>query len=463
MFARGNRLVLKHAHEENHAPRSQCVFAVQGDIIRDFEKYKGAVEGKVIQLKNGVPVLLEKNANETSACFSVWMQRGSRDEKPSEAGLSHLVEHMIYKGAGPNCEIKPHTIEGVGGYANANTSREEITYYAIMPSSQAVVGAEVIAKSVISPSFPEEGLATEKGVVLSEFGVYNDDPELKTMVRLNGLLWSAPFGRDELGSKKVVREAERSTIVKFHEAHYHAGNFFVVVTGNFDESAVMNVLEKTIGETTNRGPAKKRRTPALYTGKEHLRIYLDNVHLTFGAHAQPSGSIKDVMTAEAMNIILGGTATASRLFEEIREKRGLAYSISTGFEFYSDVGVYSIYCDPTPKNALTASQVVMREVGKISATEPTEHEVHMARNQLIYQAMSDLHNSDNRMWEVGDWFQTTGRYVGVDELIAHAKEVIAADITLAAKRIFGDELSLVSAGKGPGVHQKDLRVRLEQD
>ncbi|MCE9536161.1 MAG: insulinase family protein [Nitrospirae bacterium] len=280
-------------------------------------------------LDNGVRVVTERMPTLKSVTVGIWVNTGSRDEQPPQAGYSHFIEHMLFKGTRKRSSAEiSREIDALGGEMNAFTSRETTTYYVKVLDQQLPHALELLSDLFHHSRFVPKDIEKEKQVVLEEIRMVQDDPEdLVQELHMGQVLGRHPLGRSILGREKTVRGLRRQDLLSYIAAHYDSNQTVVSIAGNFDQNKLDLLVAKYFGKgrSAKAAHANGRRPPDLRGGVLLKKKKLEQVHLCLGLKGVPAGH-QDRYALYALNSVLGGSVS-SRLFQEVREKRGLVYSI----------------------------------------------------------------------------------------------------------------------------------------
>ncbi|MFT6671918.1 MAG: putative Zn-dependent peptidase, partial [Afipia broomeae] len=305
----------------------------------------------ITKLSSGLTVVTDTMAHLETAALGVWTGVGGRDEKPDEHGMSHLLEHMAFKGTTRRTSQQiAEEIEAVGGDLNAATSNETTAYYARVLKADVPLALDVLSDILANPSFDAEELEREKSVIEQEIGAAQDTPDDLVFEHLSELSYpDQPMGRSLLGTPQTLAGFSRDNLQNYLSTHYHGPDMVVAAAGAVDHKSVVAEVEQRFAsfEAT---PAPKP-SPAMF-GKGGSRVIhrdLEQAHLTLALEGLPQSDLS-LFSLQVFTNILGG-GMSSRLFQEVREKRGLCYSIYTFHAAYSDTGFFGLYTGTDPADA----------------------------------------------------------------------------------------------------------------
>jgi predicted Zn-dependent peptidase len=373
-----------------------------------------------------------------TASLGVWVASGSRDERRDEHGISHLLEHMAFKGTRRRSARQiAEEIEAVGGDLNAATSAETTAYYARMLKADVPLALDVLADILSDPTFDREELIREQSVIVQEIGAVADTPDDLIFEHLNALAFpDQPIGRSILGTPKTVRSFDGGKLRDYLARHYRAPDIVVAAAGAVDHAAVVADVEQRFAGFD--GPASPLAEPARFGGGSHVeKRELEQVHI---AMALPGVAVTDdsLYSLQVFTNVLGG-GMSSRLFQEARERRGLCYSIYSFHMPYTDTGMFGLYAGT---DAADTSELMRVIVGEIAGTADTisEPEVARAKAQMKAGLLMALESSGARIEQLARQMITRGRPMPADELVAKV-DAVTVDSARAAGR------ALIARGK----------------
>lgn len=399
----------------------------------------------VNRLSNGVPVIIDRETHSQCAAMGIHFSVGARNETKANNGAAHFLEHMAFKGTKTrNTQQIIAQMEDIGADPNAFTSHEATMYYMSGLGSDAPVFARLLGDIVANSILPQDEMEIERGAIIQEIGMYKDNPQAVLFSNAQMTAFKGqPLGAAILGPVENIQNFKRGVLKSFMDRHYHAGNMLVAVAGNVDEKAVIDVLEKTIGHVGDRG--RSVAAPARYVGgsvHEDRATQQLQLVLQFQSAAVTD---PDYMAARILSAVLAG-GMSSRLFREIREKRGLVYTIGASPTAYKDAGTFSIYAGTGEKQAATLIPVLCDELNKIRTDGPTAGEL----QRVIASAKVSLARAegsmDGRMRALPGAFLNFGKIDTAAERMKQIEAVTADDIKRVANRIFGSTLTLSTVG-----------------
>lgn len=399
----------------------------------------------VSTLKNGLRVVSDTIPSVETVTVGAWADVGSRFESASENGLSHMLEHMAFKGTKKRSAYDiAEEIENVGGYLNAYTSREHTTYYARLLKEDLELGVDVLGDILQNSTFSQEELERERGVIIQEIGQAEDTPDDVVFDLMQQAAYpDQPIGRPILGTIDLVNNFTRDDLSGYMASHYKSENMAVVAAGNLDHDIFVKMVEDHFSDLDVKRKHVKDR--AIYSGGEtRVQRDLEQVNLLFGFDGM-SFDDPDYYASQVMSMIFGG-GMSSRLFQEVREKRGLVYSIYSYMGSYVDGGTFGIHAGTGPDQVSELVPVVASEFNKL-CQNVSNKEVDRAKAQIKAGILMSLENTTSRMEQLGRQQMIFGRHVPREETLEKIDQVDAAAIKKSATRIMsGSPLSLGAIG-----------------
>jgi predicted Zn-dependent peptidase len=405
---------------------------------------------EVTTLKSGINVVTDTMPHLETASLGVWVASGSRDERPNEHGISHLLEHMAFKGTRRRSARQiAEEIEAVGGDLNAATSAETTAYYARVLKADVPLALDVLADILSDPTFSREELTREQSVIVQEIGAVADTPDDLIFEHLNAIAFpDQPLGRSILGTAKTVRSFQDGTLRDYLGRHYRAPDIVVAAAGAVDHAAVVAEVEKRFSSFT--GPASPLPEPAKFGGGSHVeKRELEQVHI---AMALPGVAVTDdaLYSLQVFTNILGG-GMSSRLFQEARERRGLCYSIYSFHMPYSDTGMFGLYAGTDAADTAELMRVIVGEI--LGAAESiTEPEIARSKAQMKAGLLMALESSGARIEQLARQMITRGRPIPVDELVEKVDAVTVESARAAGRALIArGKMATAVIGLGSGL------------
>ncbi len=409
---------------------------------------------QISTLANGLRVLSEEMPQIETASIGVWVDVGARYETADVNGVSHLLEHMAFKGTKRRTALAiAEEIEAVGGHVNAYTSREQTAYYAKVMKEDISLAVDILADILQHSTFAEEELAREREVVIQEIAQAHDTPDDVVFDQFQEIMYpDQPLGRTILGPAAQVETYSRDVLADYMGAHYSAQRMVVVGAGRLNHDVMVELAEKAFIDL----PAAQSTDSltAIYEGGDKRTTReLEQAHLVLGFDGVAYGDA-DYYTAQLLSTLLGG-GMSSRLFQEIRERRGLAYSVFSFASSYTDGGVFGVYCGTGPNKLAELTPVIADELHKICETVTSE-EVDRARAQLKSSLLMSLESSSSRCERLGRQMLIFNRSIPIEEMVAEIDAITAEDVVRTAVRIIrGSRPSLAALGPVSGLESYD--------
>ncbi len=426
------------------------------EAIRTMNKSAGhtalsQVAGAITTLANGVRVVTQHMPQVETASLGVWVDVGARHETAAENGISHFLEHMAFKGTTRrSARAIAEEIEQVGGELNAATGLESTAYFARVLKADVGLALDIIADILLEPKYTADELERERDVILQEIAATRDSPDEIAYDLLADVAFPGQsIGRAILGTADTVANFSVADLRGFLGSHYHAGNLVVAAVGHVDHAAVVRHAEALFGGLSPRdGKAGARFAPATYIGgTRHSTKTFEQSHLLMGFEG-PGYRDPSFFTAQVFSGLFGG-GMSSRLFQEVREHRGLCYSIYSSFWGLGDTGMLNIHAATGHAMLPGLIDVVRAECERVAGSLPDAREVDRAKAQLKAGLLMSLESSGSRVEQVARQVLVHNRVIGADELVARVDAVSAADIRAFAEQMLAAKpASAVVVGTG---------------
>jgi predicted Zn-dependent peptidase len=388
---------------------------------------------KISRIFNGLTVISDPMAQLESAAVGVWVNTGTRNETKRVMGVSHMLEHMAFKGTQRrNAREIAEEIEAVGGYLNAYTSREQTAFHARVLKADVPLALDILADILTAPTFEEIELERERQVVLQEIGQARDTPDDIVFDHLQAVIYpDQPMGWPILGEDETVTGFRREDLRAYMNANYRAADMTLVASGAVDHETIVKLAEEKFANL-NRGNVPEA-LPALYVGGDMRGSHeLEQAHVTF-AFPGVANDDPDYYAAQIYVTALGG-GMSSRLFQEAREKRGLCYSIYAFAHSAKDSGTIGVYAGTGEAEAAEISAVVAGEMALL-AEGATETEVARAKAQLKSSLLMGLERPGSRAEQIAGQMFALGRVLTVEEMVSKLDAVDATEVRRFASRI----------------------------
>jgi predicted Zn-dependent peptidase len=402
---------------------------------------------EVTRLPSGLSVVTDSMPHLQSAALGVWVGAGSRDERPDEHGISHLLEHMAFKGTKRrNAREIAETIEAVGGDLNAATSVETTGYFARVLKNDVPLALDVLADILSEPTFDPEELRREQNVIVQEIGATEDAPDDLVFDRLQETAFpKQPLGRSILGTPETVRSFNSAKLRAYLNRNYKAPDMLVAAAGAVDHRRIVEEVEKRFASFG--GPAGPEPQPAQFEGGTRVETRdLEQVHIAMALHGVAVGD-PQLYSLQVFTSALGG-GMSSRLFQEVREIRGLCYSIHAFHMPYSDTGLFGLYAGTDEADAPELMRVVIDQIGNATETLK-ESEINRAKAQMKAGLLMALESSEARIGQLARQMIAYGRPIPLEEIVAKV-EAVTLESARAAGRALLERGRPAIAALGPG-------------
>ncbi len=401
------------------------------------------------ELDSGERVISERVPSVRSVALGFWIGAGSRDEKDDRAGVSHFIEHLLFKGSQSyDAQEIAETFDAMGAELNAATSREHTVVYCRVPDRHVEKAVDVMTDMVFAPAFAE--LDQERDVVLEEIAMYEDTPqELVHDLFSEAVFGPHALGRPVIGTADVISTVSRRAIGAYHRSMYTGGNIVVSAAGNIQHDKLVALLQKAErgNEAARRGPRVRRplvRTPP--PGLRFQRKDTEQYHVCLGATGI-SRSDRRRFAASLLDSILGGSAS-SRLFQEIREKRGMAYAVYSFASQYTDTGLIGIYVGTREENLAACIEICVEQMAEIAAGKLRKGELARAQESLKGRIMLSMESTSNRMSRLGKSLIADTELLTFERIIAEIDAVDEEALAELAAMLLAPE-RLSASGVGP--------------
>jgi predicted Zn-dependent peptidase len=400
-------------------------------------------------LDSGARVITEPLESVRSVAIGFWIGAGSRDEDDARAGISHFLEHLLFKGTRSYSALEIAEIfDGFGGELNAATARDYTVVYSRILDEHLGEALDVMSDMVFAPTLAD--LETEREVVLEEIAMVEDTPNdlIHDLVAL-AIFGDHPLGRPVIGSAEVVSALPRRTIAAYHRARYRVDNVVVAAAGHVDHQELVDLVQRA-AEKAGGPPSRKpaARPPLVAPPPPTLRFQAkdtEQYHVCIGAPGI-ARSDKRRFTASILDSVLGGSAS-SRLFQEVREKRGLAYSVYTFASQYADTGQIGVYVGTREENLAACLEIVAEQIDAIASGGLRDGELARAKENLKGRVMLSMESTSNRMSRLGKSVITDSELLSLDRIIAEIEAVDHESVcALAGVLLAPERLSLAAIG-----------------
>ena len=414
-------------------------------------------EHELTQLDSGVRVVTESVPLVRSIALGLWVRVGSRDEDQGEAGISHFLEHMLFKGTPRmTAEQIAQLFDGFGADVNAATSKETTVLYAHFLDEHLERAVEVMGDMLLRSTYAD--MDSEREVVLEEIAMYEDEPSDKVHDVLSvAIFGDHPLGRPVIGRREVISSLTNEMVAGYHSARYTPASIVMAAAGNLEHESIVRLAAEHVGGDWSAGdgfrspPAPGRRSgTAIFHEKE-----TEQYHICLGG----SGIQRDDDRRFALSVldaVLGG-ATSSRLFQEVREKRGLAYAIYSWASHYRDTGQLGIYVGTRPDNVAQAMDVIGNELGRLQAEAVSEEELTRAREHVKGRIVLSMESTASRMHRLGRSVLTDTPLLSIDEVLARLDAVDGEQLQALAHEFYAPQsLSAAAIGRDEETFRRAL-------
>lgn len=375
------------------------------------------------ELKNGIRVLSEQHPNSRAVAMGVWVLTGTRDEVPEEGGISHLLEHLVFKGTKTRSAYQiAKSLEALGGDLNAYTTREYTCYHALVLKDHWEKALEVLCDLISNMQISANDFRLEKGVVLQEIAMTDDTPEeLIYDVLFENAYRGNPVSQPILGSVKSVASMSQKKVMDYYKSRYTGKNIIVTAAGNIEHQVFLREVEKRLAKKRKARFSAQREKPRWKVARTALEKSSEQTHLLVGL---PTASFRDEQRYEAyiVNTLLGGGMT-SKLYQSVREKKGLVYSIHSMLNTFVDSGSLMVYAGTDLKSVRKVAETVSREFQRLKKFGVSPSDVELFKTQVIGSILLGSDDIENRMTSIAVNEMVFGEYRSVDSVIQQIQKV----------------------------------------
>lgn len=406
-------------------------------------------------LPNGIRIVTEEIGHVRSCSIGVWVNVGSKDEEKSLNGVSHFIEHMMFKGTtNRSAHEIAETMDGVGGALGAFTSREYTCYHIKVAKEHLWLALELLADMFLNSLFDKSEIKKEKQVVLEEIKMYEDTPdELIHDLFAKTIYQGHPLGQPVIGSSEVVKGLDRKRVKEFFSGHYTPEQVVIAVAGRVKTQDVLKKAGELFGEYEAPSSNSTTEFPEIQPRLFSQERKLEQVHFCIGTKGLSFIS-EDRFVLSLLNTILGGSMS-SRLFEEVREKRGLAYAVYSYHSSFRDCGLFTVYVGTSPQNYHQTAKIILREFVRLKEKHVGQKELKKAREHLKGGLVLGLEDTGVRMGRLAKQEIYFNRYISIDETLREIDRVTPSRIQELANALFQPE-ALALASIGP-LSSKELK------
>jgi predicted Zn-dependent peptidase len=414
------------------------------------------------EMKNGLVVASEAMPHLRSASIGVWVRCGSRFESAQESGISHFIEHLVFKGTKTRRAVDiANAIDSVGGQLDAFTDKEYVGFFAKVLDEQLPLAFELLSDIVLNPTFPAGEIESERKVIFEEISTVEDTPqELIHEVYLENFWAHHPLGRRIAGTRESMAAISRKDVVSHFKKHFHAGrNTVISVAGNIGHRKVQALAGRYFsdlapGTENDPGPAPEPRSARAFRHKPNL----EQTHMCIGVPC-PARASGERFAIHLLSTILGG-GMSSRLFQKIREKRGLVYAIDSFLHLYRDAGTLVVSAASAHRNAATVAELILKEFRSLMNDLVSDEELRRAKECLKGSLTLSLESSSSRMTYIAQQQIDFGRVYSLGQMLERIDRVSRADIRNLARRIFDSVLTLAALGNNGSGALKSITLKV---
>ncbi|MBP2001066.1 putative Zn-dependent peptidase [Paenibacillus shirakamiensis] len=398
-----------------------------------------------VQLKNGLRVVMEQIPTCRSVSFGIWVKTGSRDERPEENGISHFIEHMLFKGTERfDAKDIAEQFDAIGGNVNAFTSKEYTCYYAKVLDEHLPIAVDVLSDMFFNSLFDETELSKEKNVILEEISMYEDTPDdIVHDLVTEAAYGSHPLAYPILGTEERLSRMTSSTLQAYMKENYTLENTVISVAGNIDDQ-VLDLIERHFGDFNRSGGRNTIHMPEFLGDLRYRKKKTEQNHICLSFQGLPIDDPRQYAMVLLNNALGGGMS--SRLFQEIREKRGLAYSVYSYHSSHADSGLFTVYAGTAPKQTKDVLELTKQILRDVSIQGLTESELRKGKEQLKGSLILSLESTGSRMNRLGKNELMLGKHYTLDEMIERIEAVEMEDVRYVLDWMFEKPFSLAMVG-----------------
>ena len=409
---------------------------------------------KKVILDNKTPVLMETAREVHSVCIGIWVKVGSRDESPEKSGISHFLEHMFFKGTGNrSAEDIAMEIDSLGGELNAFTSSEYTVFYIKVLDEYTDQAVELLSDIFMNSTFPAEDLEKEKNVVNEEINMVEDNPSDYVHELFNRNIWGEEgLGQSVLGKRETLNALTREDLLDHVDKNYGAEDIVIACSGNFRENELIGYLNDTFGRIKKSGAQRTVLLPEYSSSRHIVSKDLSETHICLGLKGIPYNS-EERYSLHLLNTVLG-SGFSSRLFQNVREKRGLVYSIYSYHVSYFDAGLWSVYAGADRKNANEVINITINEMRNLSSSITAE-ELQRSKAQLKGNLILALESTSNKMTNIAKQEIYYGKYFSPKEILKMVESITLEELKELSSRLIEDKPFALTT-YGP-VKENDLK------
>jgi predicted Zn-dependent peptidase len=399
-------------------------------------------------LANNMRIVTERMPHVRSVAVGIWVDTGSRNEPESRGGISHLIEHLVFKGtATRTAEEIAKTVDSVGGQMDAFTAKEHTCFYVSVLDEHLALAVDLLSDILLHPSFPAEEIEREKSVVLQEIKMVEDTPDDLIHELFNERIWPGhSLGRPILGTREKVQGFSRETILSYFHEEYCPARVIIGVAGNVEHEQVVELFDRPFAHFIRQCASRNGMPPTLTPQIDLVTKTLEQVHLVVGFPGLPQASAERYALF-LLNDIIGGSMS-SRLFQKVREREGLVYTIYSGAQSYHDTGLVSIYAGTDAQNFSKVLKLVLKEIRALHKEGITSEELRRAKEHLKGNLMLSLESTSSRMNRLARQELSFGAFFSLDEMLSAIEAVQEEEVHGLIHRLL-DENQMAILALGP--------------
>ena len=402
-------------------------------------------------LPGGLRVVTEQVPGMRSVAFGIWVAVGSRDERPSLHGASHFLEHLLFKGTRRRDALEISSVmDAVGGEMNAFTAKEYTCYYARVLDEDLALAVDVVSDLVLSSVITADDVEVERGVILEEIAMHDDDPGDGVHDAFAGALWGdSPLGRPVIGTVDSIESLSRSAIAGFYRRRYDLPHMVVAASGALEHDVLVQLVEQAFGERLTGAPTPAPLRPSSRPPRSYARVaaherVTEQANLVLGTTALP----RDDPRRFALSVLSGalGGGMSSRLFQSVREERGLAYSVYSYTDTHADAGLFGVYAGCSPGKVGEVLDVVRAELADVAENGVTDEEVRRSQGNLRGSMVLGLEDTGSRMSRLGKAELVHGEVLGPEQVLDRIRAVTPDEVRDVARDLLTRPRSLAVIG-----------------
>lgn len=407
-------------------------------------------------LSNGIRVVSENIPYVKSIAIGIWVGAGSRFEKDQYNGISHFLEHLFFKGTEKrSARDIAESLDAVGGQLNAFTTKEYTCYYAKVLDEHLDIALDVLSDMFFNSKFSEKDIQKEREVIIEEIKMYEDTPDEIIHDIFSQTIWEGhPLGNPVLGSEETISTFTRDDFLNYIDTYYVPENVVIALAGKIEHDKIIETLEKLFGSAKNKAMVIDPFPPVNHSLVQNIYRDVGQVQICLGSPGLPQDH-PQIYPLYVLNSVLGG-GLSSRLVQEIREERGLAYSVYSYHSSFSDAGLFTFYAGTRPENYELVIQLVIKEAFNIAQNGISEKELSKAKEQLKGNLYLGLESVGSRMTRIGRSLLSLNRLITPEEVVNNIDKVSIDEVKDLAKQIFQeDKFTITTIGPLKTIQQKE--------